>query len=149
PALPRGPKLPGFLPDPLGSGHRSLPDGPEGFFTPERLQPGHNHWRQAALEIPPMLPTADFRSLFEAVPGLYLVLLPDPPQFTIVAASNAYLRATVTKREEILGRGLFEVFPDNPHDPAATGAAHLRASLRRVLEHRTPDTMALQKYDIR
>ena len=32
----------------------------------------------------------DFRSLFESAPGLYLVLTPD---LTIVAASDAYLRA--------------------------------------------------------
>ncbi|MGH7682543.1 MAG: PAS domain-containing sensor histidine kinase, partial [Candidatus Eiseniibacteriota bacterium] len=88
----------------------------------------------------------DFRILFESAPGLYLVLTPD---FTIVAVSNAYLGATMTKREEILGRNLFEVFPDNPEDPNATGAANLRASLDRVVQHRRPDAMAVQKYDIR
>ena len=92
-----------------------------------------------------MLPL-DFRLLFESAPGLYLVLAPD---FTIVAVSEAYLRATMTKREEVLGRGIFDVFPDNPNDPAATGVRNLRASLERVLENRTPDSMAFQKYDIR
>jgi len=41
------------------------------------------------------------------------------------------------------------MFPDNPDDPAASGAANLRASLERVLATRAPDTMAVQKYDIR
>src|SRR5881296_2629331 len=89
---------------------------------------------------------SDFQALFESAPGLYLVLT---PALTIVAVSDAYLKATMTKREEILGRGLFEVFPDNPDDPAATGVRNLRASLDRVLTHRAPDTMAVQKYDIR
>src|SRR3989449_6998501 len=88
----------------------------------------------------------DFQVLFESAPGLYLVLT---PALTIVAVSDAYLKATMTKREEILGRGLFEVFPDNPDDPAATGGRNLRAPLDRVLTHRVPDTMAVQKYDIR
>jgi two-component system cell cycle sensor histidine kinase/response regulator CckA len=88
----------------------------------------------------------DFRVLFESAPGLYLVLRPD---LTIVAVSDAYLRATMTKRESILGRGLFEVFPDNPDDPSATGEKNLRASLDRVRQKRVPDTMAVQKYDIR
>ena len=88
----------------------------------------------------------DFQVLFESAPGLYLVLT---PALTIVAVSDAYLKATMTKREEILGRGLFEVFPDNPDDPAATGVRNLRVSLDRVLTHRVPDTMAVQKYDIR
>ncbi|MBI2390434.1 MAG: response regulator [Deltaproteobacteria bacterium] len=92
--------------------------------------------------------TPDFREVFEAAPGLFLVLATDTPRFTIVAASDSYLRATMTTRESILGRGLFEVFPDNPNDPQATGVANLRASLERVIATRAPDTMAVQKYDI-
>jgi signal transduction histidine kinase len=88
----------------------------------------------------------DFRSLFESAPGCYLVL---DPELVIVAVSDAYLRATMTRREDILGRGLFEVFPDNPDDPEATGVGNLRASLDRVRRDRVPDTMAVQKYDIR
>jgi len=91
-------------------------------------------------------PAVDFRSLFEQAPGLYLVL---DQELVIVAASDAYLAATMTRREEILGRGLFEVFPDNPDDPGATGVGNLRASLERVRRNRTADTMAVQKYDIR
>src|SRR5687767_10394252 len=88
----------------------------------------------------------DFRTLFESAPGLYLVLTPD---FVIVAASDAYLRATMTTRETVLGRGIFDVFPDNPADPSATGAARLRASLERVLRDGAADVMPVQKYDIR
>lgn len=86
----------------------------------------------------------DFRALFESAPGLYLVL---SPELKIVAVSNAYLNATLTKRNEITGRGIFDVFPDNPDDPSS-GVGNLRASLHRVLETRAPDTMAVQKYDI-
>src|SRR4030095_2198050 len=87
----------------------------------------------------------DFQTLFESSPGLFLVLLPD---LKIVAASNAYLKATLTKREEIIGRFIFDVFPDNPNDPSATGVANLKASLKRVLQNKIPDAMAVQKYDI-
>jgi len=99
----------------------------------------------------PQIPEAasrppDFQTLFEAAPGLYLVLKPD---LTIAAVSDAYLRATMTERAKILGRGIFDVFPDNPDEPEATGVENLRASLSRVLVRRAPDTMAVQKYDIR
>ena len=87
----------------------------------------------------------DFRALFESAPGLYLVLSPD---LTILAASDAYLAATMTSREAILGRHLFQVFPDNPDDPDATGVRNLQASLNRVLRDRKQDAMAVQKYDI-
>jgi PAS domain S-box-containing protein len=88
----------------------------------------------------------DYRALFENAPGLYLVLTPD---LTITAASNAYLRATLTVREQIMGRNIFDVFPDNPDDPAADGTRNLRASLQRVLSSGRADTMPIQKYDIR
>jgi signal transduction histidine kinase/CheY-like chemotaxis protein len=88
----------------------------------------------------------DFRTLFEATPGLYLVL---SPALKIVAVNDAYCRATMTKRESIVGRHLFEVFPDNPDEAGATGVNNLRSSLERVLRIKGPDKMAIQKYDIR
>lgn len=91
-------------------------------------------------------PTVDFETIFEQTPGLYLVLDPD---LKIVAVSDAYLAATMTVRREIIGRGIFEVFPDNPDDEGATGESNLGASLHRVVERLLPDAMAVQKYDIR
>jgi hypothetical protein len=88
----------------------------------------------------------DFEALFRAAPGLYLVLSPD---LRILAVTDAYLSATKTLREDILGRGIFEVFPDNPDDATATGEGNLRESLERVLRERVPDAMAVQRYDIR
>ncbi|HEY8378993.1 MAG TPA: PAS domain S-box protein [Nannocystis sp.] len=88
----------------------------------------------------------DFRAFFESAPDAYLVLGRD---FRIAAVSDAYLRATRTRREDIVGRGVFEVFPDNPDDPRATGVTNLRRSLERVLGERRADAMPVQKYDIR
>lgn len=88
----------------------------------------------------------DFRALFESAPGLYLVLT---PELRIVAVSDAYAHATKTERQSILGRDIFDVFPDNPDDPNASGVRNLRASLERVRRERVTDAMAVQKYDIR
>jgi len=89
---------------------------------------------------------AELQGLFESLPGLYLVLKLD---FKIIAVSDAYLKATMTTREQIIGRGLFDVFPDNPDDPKATGVTNLRQSLNQVLQTGEPNTMAIQKYDVR
>ena len=59
----------------------------------------------------PLIPIPDFQALFESASGLYLVLTRG---LTIMAVSEAYLQATMTRREEILGRHLFGVFPVNP-----------------------------------
>jgi signal transduction histidine kinase len=89
---------------------------------------------------------AEFRSLFEASPNPYLVL---SPELEIVAVNDAYLRATMTQRGDLLGRGIFEVFPDNPEDPGTSGVRNLRASFEKVLRSGQPDAMPFQKYDIR
>ena len=69
---------------------------------------------------------------------------------TIVAVSDAYLRATMTKRDEHRrSRRSSMCSPTTRTIPAPTGVANLRASLERVLAHARPDAMAVQKYDIR
>jgi signal transduction histidine kinase/ActR/RegA family two-component response regulator len=93
-------------------------------------------------------PSPDYRQLFESIPGLYLILAPDAA-FTVIAVSDSHLRATHTRREEVVGRGVFDVFPENPADLRSGSATSLRSSLERARELRTADTMAALKYDIR
>ena len=88
-----------------------------------------------------------FRRLFEASPHPYLVLSPDAA-FTIVAVNERYLAATGTRRDDLLGRSLFEAFPDNPSDPSSSAVSDLRVSLDRVIRSRAQDVMGVQKYDI-
>ncbi|MCG2578756.1 EAL domain-containing protein [Dechloromonas sp. XY25] len=83
--------------------------------------------------------------IFDTKPSAYLILAKD---FTIVAVNDAYLRATFTRREDIVGRPLFDVFPDKPQNPDAIAVRALMASLRRVLVTRAPDTMPIQKYAV-
>ncbi|HXA01514.1 MAG TPA: ATP-binding protein, partial [Cytophagaceae bacterium] len=85
----------------------------------------------------------DFRVLLESVPGLFLILFPD---LTIAAVSDAYLETTLTKRKEMIGQKLIDIFPDNPDDKRATGESHLLNSLNIVLQKRIPHTMEIQKY---
>ncbi|SEH53967.1 PAS fold-containing protein [Stutzerimonas xanthomarina] len=90
----------------------------------------------------------DLKAIFEALPNLNLVLSADP-DFIMLAASDARLRATNISREDCIGRSIFEVFGNNPDETAGSGAGVLRASLERVLQTRAPDRMATTKYDIR
>src|ERR1700737_2943179 len=85
---------------------------------------------------PPGQPTAaDWQAAFQAAPDRYLLLSPD---FVILGASDAYLTMTRTRREQIVGRSVFEVFPENPEVAAPDGVANLRGSVRRVLETNPP-----------
>jgi signal transduction histidine kinase len=109
-------------------------------------------WMQFSLKPPSMDPSErsqpDFELLFNATPGNYLILLPDAPHFTIIAVSDAYARVTMSVREHMIGKKLFELFPDNPNDPAATGVLNLSASLHHVIHFHEPHKMEIQKYDI-
>jgi PAS domain-containing protein len=79
----------------------------------------------------------DFHAIFAAAPSPNLILRAEP-QFTIVAANDAYLAATMTTREQIVGRPIFEAFPPGPNDPDATGVHKVRESIEHVIAHRQP-----------
>ncbi|PRY11341.1 PAS domain S-box-containing protein [Pontibacter ummariensis] len=85
------------------------------------------------------------RQIATAFPGAYLVLSPD---LEIQLVSDAYLAATLSKREDILGKYLFDAFPDNPATPEANAVKNLHASLMCVLETGKPHQLPLQHYDV-
>ncbi|MFG3114790.1 PP2C family protein-serine/threonine phosphatase [Streptomyces sp. NPDC048197] len=87
----------------------------------------------------------DYAAVFQALPGAALLLTPD---LVIADANEALLRRAGRQRRQVIGHHLFDVFPDNPQDPGATGVRNLRASLERVLATGLTDTMALQRYDV-
>lgn len=100
---------------------------------------------KSAESLPSEIPEAQYKSIFDALPPMYLVLTPD---FRMVAANHSRFRGTLSVPQEVIGKNVFEVFRDNPDDPKASGVTNLRASLERVLATRVPDRMAIQKYDI-
>lgn len=87
----------------------------------------------------------DFAAVFAAAPSPYLLL---SPHLVICEANDAYLAVTGRSREDLLGRPVFEAFPDNPAFPGADGVANVRASLERARTSGRPDVMAVQRYDI-
>ncbi|MFD3002109.1 PAS domain-containing protein [Pontibacter toksunensis] len=102
-----------------------------------RIQPTQQEGNDA--EALPLL------KIFEALPGLLLVL---SPTLVIRAATNAYLQETLTERENIVGRYVFDVFPDNPHVPESLSTSSLMASFQQVLTTGKPHSMDVFQYDI-
>jgi PAS domain S-box-containing protein len=86
---------------------------------------------------------AVLQGLFESLPGLFLIFT---HELKIVAISNEFLEAIMAKREDVVGRGIFEIFPDQPGTEAIS---RWRESLDRVRQTAAPDNMAIQRYDIR
>jgi len=95
--------------------------------------------------MPSLLTPDDFKNIFERMAGLCLVL---DPSLRIVAQNDAHARATMTRREETLGKFLFEVFPDNPAQSGAQSVSTLRQSLLNVLKTREIDVIPSFQFDI-
>ena len=104
--------------------------------------------RERALARPAPKVASRFLDQFEAAP-MPLLLLDPGPGLHIVHANSAYATATMVDRRKVAGEKLFNVFPDNPGDPFADGAANIFDSLRVVAETGQPHAMAVQRYDIR
>ncbi len=86
---------------------------------------------------------------FQVLPAPSLLLAPDAPRFTILDANAAYLNTLGVRRENLLGHGLFEAFPDGPGRAGAGGERCLRASLAAVLKSQSPDRLEAQLYPTR
>lgn len=114
--------------------------GPQSALRARQSDVSQSHGGEAAQS------AVEFAQLFESLPHPYLILRADA-DFTIVAVNDRYLKATGIERAQILGRGLFEVFPDNRPASPCNDVDTLRASLQRVLHDRTPDVMGVRKYD--
>ncbi|MET0264695.1 MAG: ATP-binding protein [Duganella sp.] len=89
--------------------------------------------------------TVDTSLVVQALPFALLVL-DTSPEFRILHGSDEYLAATVSKRSEIMGRPMFDMFP--AESETADGPARLRASLEEVLRTGQSHTMDLQRYDV-
>jgi signal transduction histidine kinase len=91
----------------------------------------------------------DFVAVFMSIVAPLVILTPN---FVIMAANNAYLRATERTEADLVGQCIFTAFPGNPdapEDPDAQGQEMLRASLARVVATCKWDAMPVQRYDIK
>jgi PAS domain-containing protein len=115
-----------------------LPNDVSGFGKRVYLRPGVG---SEAMTVPQI----DYAAVYRDLPIPVLLLT---PEFVIADVNVAYLQVAGRTREELLGRNVFDAFPDNPADPDASGVRDLSASLARVLATGKPDALSLQKYDV-
>jgi signal transduction histidine kinase len=91
-----------------------------------------------------MLVALDVLPIFNALPEPYLVL---SPELVIEAANDAYLAATGTYRDNLVGRHVLDALPDNSATVGTDGLHSWCASLAQVLASGQPHTMAPQCYE--
>jgi diguanylate cyclase (GGDEF)-like protein/PAS domain S-box-containing protein len=93
----------------------------------------------------PITPDA-FQVVFEACPHPSVVVQADA-DFTIVAANDRYLAATLTRREDLLGRGLFEALPKGSLGAFGNDLRDLRSALTTVKHDRVRAVMEVRRCD--
>jgi PAS domain S-box-containing protein len=81
-----------------------------------------------------------FHQLFDALPSPHMIVDRD---LLFVAANPAYETVTGRKRDELIGRYLFDCFPSEGPE-----RKRLEASMTRVFETGKPDTLAFIEYEI-
>ncbi len=84
----------------------------------------------------------NFEALFNASPNPYVLL---NPSLVIMGMNEAYLRVTMRKREDLVGRPMFEAFPS---DPDSDSFKQLYASFERVIRDKVTDHLPLIAYAI-
>lgn len=83
--------------------------------------------------------------LFKQSPSLSLVL---DTNFNIITATDNFLKVTMTAREDITDKNIFDVFPENPNEETPDSISNLRMSLDSVLLKKAVDKVDFIKYDI-
>lgn len=87
-----------------------------------------------------ILPLSAYQSVFEISPvGEYLL----SPNATILAVNDTLLKSVARRREDLIGRNLFDVFPGSPESLTA-----LRKSLDRVVVTGKADSLTLQRHPL-
>ncbi len=89
-----------------------------------------------------------YASLIEALPGKSILVKPDSPKFTILAATPEYISYTGYANKQLIGKGVFEAFPGNYLDPENNGEQQLRASFEYVIKHKISNILSDQRYDV-
>lgn len=82
----------------------------------------------------------DFERVFEALPSPFMILDSD---LCFVAANPAYLGTTGRTMDQLRGRNIFDLFPNEDES-----GRKLRASFEKVLRSGEPDTLAYLPYPI-
>jgi hypothetical protein len=61
---------------------------------------------------PQTAPPIDYQALFASLPQAYIAFAVDDPKFTIVAENLAHSTVANTTEKQVIGKPVFDVFPD-------------------------------------
>lgn len=89
----------------------------------------------------------EIRMIFRQLPHNYFIMNIDAPKYTIIGATDIHLKSIGVTREQIIGKGTFDMFPDNP-DNHYKNSEKLLKSFERVIATKVAHQMETVRYDI-
>ncbi len=87
----------------------------------------------------------DFAAVFARSPNPCLLV---DRELRYVAANDAYVRVTGTRLEALIGRFVFELFPNDPADPDHDRWRLVRESIERAIRSGETDVLAVPPYRV-
>ncbi len=89
-----------------------------------------------------------YRDIFNSSPATLLVMDVDAPSYTILDVNEAYLNATNSRREALVGKSVFAAFPANPTDEVSKNIERTIFSFEQAIKTKKSHTMYNYRYDI-
>jgi PAS domain S-box-containing protein len=93
-------------------------------------------------------PSHGYKDVFYNSIAPMLIVGTDAPHYTMLDVNNAYLFATHTRREDIIGQPVFGVFPANPGDSMSKNVERTIFSFEQAIKTKVTHTMYNYRYDI-
>ena len=82
----------------------------------------------------------DVLSLFRTLPGAFLIVAPDVPRFTVIAATAGFLQIVEVPEDNLLQRSIYELYGAQPQ----TFLDQLSASLHQLVQYKNEHRLSLQ-----
>lgn len=89
-----------------------------------------------------------YKAIFDNITSAILLIDVDAPSYTILDVNDAYLLATNSTREALVGKSVFGAFPANPSDEEAKNIKMTIDSFEQAIRTRKTHTMWDYRYDI-
>jgi PAS domain S-box-containing protein len=94
------------------------------------------------------IPDTNYQDIFYNSPATKLIIAADAPVYTILDANKAYLDATNSTREALVGKSVFAAFPANPTDNVSKNIERTIFSFEQAITNKKPHVMSNYRYDI-
>jgi len=94
------------------------------------------------------LPENGYKYIFYNSEATMLIISIDKPLYTVIDVNDAFLKATNSTREALIGNSVFTAFPASPSDTETKNVERTAAVFDEAIRTKTPQKLSHYRYDI-